>query len=177
MVRQLLIAINSKLIHGLNVSRFRRAVSPVIATVILVAVAIAISISAAYWISGTSGQYTGFEKIEITNAYCTLNPAVNNSKWMIVLSLRNSGPNPSKISYVMVNDALVDEYNVSTGGSLTDPGSIGASVSTNGLMLQSGESTVVYLWIGSGLLSSGTSVSVKLHSVSGFDYVKLVKLM
>lgn len=157
-------------------SRYRRAISPVIATVILVAVTIAISISAAYWMSGTSGQYTGFEKIEIPTAYSTLNPTVNNAKWRIHLSLKNSGPNPAKITYVMLNEAIVTEYNITEGGSLSSISAIGTSMSDNGVFLQSGETMDVYVWIGSGLFSSGTTIAVKLHSTSGFDYVKLVKL-
>ena len=157
-------------------SRSQKGISPVIATVILVAVTIVVSIGAAYWMSGTSGQYTGFEKIEIPTAYSMLNPAVNNSKWGIHLSLKNSGPNPSKIIYVMVNEAIVSEYNITDGGSLSDTDVIGTSMSDNGMFLQSGETVDVYVWIGSGLYSSGTSLAVKLHSTSGFDYVKLVKL-
>ena len=157
-------------------SRYRRAISPVISTVILVAVAIVISISAAYYLSGTTGQYTGIEKIEIPTAYCTLNPAVNNSGWGAHLSLKNSGPSPARISYIMVNDVLISEYNISAGGSLSGTASMGTSMVDGGITLQSGESVEVDVWIGSGLFSSGTSIAVKLHSTSGFDYVKLVKL-
>ena len=158
-------------------SRSKKGISPVIATVILVAITIAISISAAYWMSGISGQYTGFEKVEIPTAYCTLNPAVNNSRWGIVLSLKNSGSNPTKILYVMVNNVMVSEYNISVGGSLSGTGSVGTSMLESGISLQSGETVDLYVWIGSGLYSSGTSISVMLHSVSGFDYMKLVTLL
>ena len=157
-------------------SRFRRASSPVIATVISVAVAIAISLGIAYWMGGISGQYSGFEKIEVPTAYCTKNPTVNNSMWKIVVTLKNSGPNPSRLAYVMVNDHMVDDYNVSDGGSLTDTESVGVSMPVEGLILASGQTDTLYVWIGSGLFSSGTSVSIKIHSVSGFDYMKLVTL-
>ena len=157
-------------------SRYRRAISPVIATIILVAIAIAVSISAAFWMSGTSSQYTGFEKIEIPTAYCTLNPAINNTSWGVHLSLKNSGPNPSKLSYIMVNEKMVTEHNISEGGTLSGINAMGTSMSDTGVILQSGETIDIKVWIGSGLFSSGTSISVKLHSTSGFDYVKLVKL-
>lgn len=148
-----------------------------IATVILVAITIAISISAAYWMSGISGQYSGFEKVEIPTAYCTLTPGVNNSKWGLYLSLKNSGSNPTRIIYVMVNNVVVSEYNISAGGSLSDTGSIGTSLSENGLAIDSGETVNVYVWIGEDRFSSGTSVSVHLHSISGIDYVKLLMLL
>ena len=47
----------------------RRGLSPVIATVILVAVAITVAVSVAYWMSGIAGQYTSFEKIELPAHY------------------------------------------------------------------------------------------------------------
>jgi flagellin-like protein len=48
--------------------RSRRAVSPVIATVILVAIAITVAVAVAYWMGGIAGQYTRFEQIEIQSA-------------------------------------------------------------------------------------------------------------
>jgi flagellin-like protein len=42
-----------------------RAVSPVIATIIIVAVAIVMSIAVAYWVLGLAGTFTRYEKIEI----------------------------------------------------------------------------------------------------------------
>ena len=147
-----------------------------ITTVILVAVSIAVSLSAAYWITGIYGQYIGFEKIEIPTAYCTSNPLVNNSKWGIFISMKNSGSNPTQILYVMVNGILVSEYNISEGGSLSDPSRIGTSLLESELGLESGETINFYIWIGEDLFSSGTSVSVNLHSLSGIDYAKLLKL-
>jgi archaeal type IV pilus assembly protein PilA len=158
------------------VSRYRRAISPVISTVILVAVAIVISVSAAFYLSGTTSQYTGIEKIEIPTAYCILNPIVNNSRWAAHFSIKNSGPTPTRISYIMVNDVLISEYNISEGESLSSTASMGTSLPDGGITLESGETVAVDVWIGSGLFSSGTSISVKIHSTSGFDYVKLVKL-
>ena len=47
--------------------------SPVIATVILVAVAITVAVAVAYWMGGIAGQYTKFEKVEIQTAYSVRN--------------------------------------------------------------------------------------------------------
>ncbi|MEM2038847.1 MAG: archaellin/type IV pilin N-terminal domain-containing protein, partial [Nitrososphaerota archaeon] len=49
--------------------RRRAGISPVVATVILVAVAIVIAIAVAFWASGLVGIFTRFEKIEIQTAY------------------------------------------------------------------------------------------------------------
>jgi archaeal type IV pilus assembly protein PilA len=153
------------------------AVSPVIATVIIVAVAITISVAAGYWISGTSAQYTSVEKLTINSAYCKIDSSVINSKWTIVISLQNTGPTSSRVQYVMVNNALVDEYDVSAGGSLSSTDVIGTSVSSDGLGLESGEQATAYIYIGSDLLSSGTTISVNLQSLAGVNYIVPVKLV
>ncbi len=48
----------------MKILKNRKAVSPVIATVILVAVAITISVAVAYWMGGISSQYTKFENLD-----------------------------------------------------------------------------------------------------------------
>ncbi len=157
-------------------SRSRWGVSPVIATVILVAVAMVITMAAAYWITGTSGSYMEVEKLQIESSYCISDSSVTNSRWMIVVSLRNNGPSTCNIVYVMVNDAVVDDYNVTAGGSLSNVDSIGTSIDSSGLRLESGESTTAYVWVGSDLFSSGTTVIIRLQSVAGVNYFRPVKL-
>ncbi|RLG03464.1 MAG: hypothetical protein DRN60_01425, partial [Thaumarchaeota archaeon] len=49
--------------------RSSSGISPVVATVILVAIAIVIAIAVAFWASGLVGVFTRFEKIEITAVY------------------------------------------------------------------------------------------------------------
>jgi len=51
------------------VRRKDRAVSPVIATIILVAIAIVMAIAVAYWALGLGGTFTRYEKIEIMSMY------------------------------------------------------------------------------------------------------------
>ena len=49
----------------------RRGISPVIASIIIAAVAIAISIAVAYWIMGIGGAETKFENLKISACYFT----------------------------------------------------------------------------------------------------------
>ncbi len=88
----------------------RKAVSPVIATVILVAVAITVSVGVSYWMGGISAQYTQFEKIEIQTGYATYggDAGLTNSGWNVSLSLKNSGSASSTITHVFLNDKPVD---------------------------------------------------------------------
>ncbi|TRO53827.1 hypothetical protein E2P71_05615 [Candidatus Bathyarchaeota archaeon] len=77
----------------------------------------------------------------------------------------------------MVNNVAMNDYGVSSGGSLSTALCTGTSISSNGLTLMSGEVTIIYVWIGGDLMSSGTSCEVKLHSEAGMDYLRLVKLI
>lgn len=92
------------------------------------------------------------------------------------MDVKNSGTRPVILGFVTVNEVPVDEYDIQPGEALTDTANTGTSIPSTGLYLESGESATVYLWIGSDLLSSGTSVSIRLQGSSGIGYIKLVKL-
>ena len=168
----------------MNPLQKRKAVSPVIATVILVAVAITVSVGVSYWMGGISSQYTQFEKIEIQTGYSTY---TSPSGWKLDLSLKNSGSATSTITHLFINDvpvaltasAAAPVVVVSTwaGGA---PGfeAIVTDIDVSGLSLDAGASADVQIWIdyGYGSLSPGTTVNVKLHSAGGMDYIKLIRL-
>jgi flagellin-like protein len=80
-------------------------ISPVVATVILVAVAIVIAIAVAFWASGLVGIFTRFEKLEILSAYQGTGDAVNN----IVIRVRNTGSSPTSVTEVVLNGMFVRE--------------------------------------------------------------------
>lgn len=162
--------------------RSRKAVSPVIATVILVAVAITVAVAVAYWMGGISGQYTKFEKVEISTAYSTRDV---NKGWLITLDIKNSGTADSTINTVFVNDRPL---NASGYEQIDFPADglgdlVYTDIAAAGTTYSSGESGTVKVWIyndgttGYGSLSSGTTVNVKLHSAGGMDYIRLVELI
>jgi flagellin-like protein len=75
--------------------RKNSGISPVVATVILVAVAIVIAIAVAFWASGLVGVFTRFEKIEIVSAY-----------WdgsQVVVIAKNSGSSDAVVDAIFVN--------------------------------------------------------------------------
>jgi flagellin-like protein len=156
------------------VMKNRKAISPVIATVILVAVAITIAVAVSYWMSGISSSYTKFEKVEIQSAICGAKAA---NGWTVTLTLKNTGTTTATISSVYVND------NTATlNGTLTD-GQLVTDVPSNGYALASGGTGTVHIYVGDDWptvlteLSSGTSINIKLHSAGGMDYIKLVELV
>jgi archaeal type IV pilus assembly protein PilA len=148
----------------------RKAVSPVIATVILVAVAITVSVGVSYWMGGISSQYTQFEKIEVQTGFAT---AVAGG-WDVTMTVKNSGSADATITHVFVNDVPVTNL----AASAVVAGETGADVPATGLGLTAGEAGTVMVYISSsyGSLSAGTTVNIKLHSAGGMDYIKLIKL-
>jgi flagellin-like protein len=75
--------------------RKNSGISPVVATVILVAVAIVIAIAVAFWASGLVGVFTRFEKLEIVSAIMT-------NENTFVVRIRNTGSADSSIVQVVV---------------------------------------------------------------------------
>ena len=155
----------------MNPLQKRKAVSPVIATVILVAVAITVSVGVSYWMGGISAQYTQFEKIEIQTGYSTFSAP----GWKLDLSLKNSGSATSTITHLFINDIPIT---LTAAADFSGTNSTVTDIPLTGLSLDAGESDSIQIWIGVGYysLSSGTTVNVKLHSAGGMDYIKLIRL-
>ena len=150
----------------------RKAVSPVIATVILVAVAITVSVGVSYWMGGISAQYTQFEKVEIQTGYAQ----VAAGGW-------DSGSATSTITQVFVNEVplnMTAGYGYADMLDFTTTGTegIGTSMPATGATMTAGNSTSVQIFIANtySTLTSGTTVNVKLHSAGGMDYIKLIRL-
>ena len=156
----------------------RKAVSPVIATVILVAVAITVSVGVSYWMGGISSQYTQFEKVEIQTAACVY----VNGNWEVTMTLKNSGTATATITHVFVNENAVLLGTVLAP--YTQPGAevdtLTADIESDlAWQLTAGDSDDITVWIGGayGTLSSGTTVNIKAHSAGGMDYIKLIELV
>jgi flagellin-like protein len=82
--------------------RKKSGISPVVATVILVAVAIVIAIAVAFWASGLVGVFTRFEKLEIVSAIMT-------SPTQFEVRIRNTGSAPTQLIQVVVQGQFVGQ--------------------------------------------------------------------
>ncbi|GAG85816.1 unnamed protein product, partial [marine sediment metagenome] len=140
---------------SINKLRKRKGVSPVIATVIIVAVTITVAVAVAYWMSGIAGQYTQFEKVEIQSAECnfipesTEIPVVPKAHWVIVIDLKNSGTKTATLNDVFINDKKATLATAAPGAE--DIG-ISASIGTSGttstpLPIESGATGIVTVYI------------------------------
>ena len=150
----------------------RKAVSPVIATVILVAVAITVSVAVAYWMGGIAGQYTKFEKVEIQSTRATI---AGMGEWTVDMKLKNTGTATANLIGVFINDIEVDNYfKVFTANEWN-------TNMNETQAITSGDTLSIQIYISSTkpgtTLSSGTTVNIKVHSAGGMDYIKLVELI
>ena len=152
-------------------SRKNRGISPVIASVILVAVAITIAVAVSYWMSGISSQYTKYESVGIISGVCT-NTGGN---WTLSFILKNSGTSTASLLNIFINDIEIDNY---TTGAVAGQWT---SDMTSPMTITSGQIVSVNIYISSSkvgsTLSSGTSVNIKFHSAAGMDYVSLKELV
>jgi FlaG/FlaF family flagellin (archaellin) len=125
------------------VVRGKAGISPVVATVILVAVAIVIAIAVAFWASGLVGVFTRFEKIEIQAAF-----------WdgsQVVVVAKNSGSSPTVVDMIQVNGRIC-----SSG--LSNALSIGGTFQWN-------------VPVGSNcVITGGITNEIALHTTSGKTY-------
>lgn len=186
--------------------RKRRAVSPVIATVIIVAVTITVAVAVSYWMSGIASQYTSFEKVELKSAYASRKYDADDTTfmgWIIEIGVQNTGSSTATLESLFVNEKPMSEYGTSE---VTPNGKIrwtnvapeqadlwsdwDAVENALSVSLESGDEENIYILIyggydpgddlyippSEGLFSAGTTINVKLQSASGMDYIKLVKL-
>jgi flagellin-like protein len=85
----------------MKILRSRKALSPVVASIILIAVTVAVSIAVAAWMGALSFSFMGTEQLTISK----LNWSASNDGF--VLNVTNSGTKDLTITQVQVNYAAV----------------------------------------------------------------------
>ena len=190
----------------MRVLKSRRGVSPVIATVILVATAITIAVAVAYWMGGITSQYTRFEKVEIISVYCESSTGTywgdidgDGTRgdaddavdcWVVTLNLRNTGTTEATLIGAFINGKAIADYGNFTDNHPTDPEEypyIQAYHETSQVRFWAGETitiepgsstevTIVVKKDSALTFSSGTTIELSLHSGAGNSYMKMVTL-
>lgn len=147
---------------------FRRnlkAVSPVIATIIIVAITIVMAIAVAYWMLGLGGAFTRYEKLEFASCYATK----SGSNFVINLVVKNSGSAAATIDLIFFNgvpDTHVTGANVAAfKGKTIEPGK-----NVTGII------TVPVGTAGNVTFTSGMSLELMIQTVAGKQYPKVVVL-
>ena len=184
----------------MRVLKSRRGVSPVIATVILVATAITIAVAVAYWMGGITSQYTRFEKVEIISVYCESTHGIQSVwagqdvyYWEITLNLRNTGTTEATLIGAFINGKAISDYqNVTIGANSYysivafdangDPVYFSKGYTITIEPGSSSEITIRILQDHSPVtnyqltFTSGTTIELALHSGAGNSYMKMVTL-
>ncbi|MEM2940151.1 MAG: DUF4352 domain-containing protein [Thermoproteota archaeon] len=150
----------------MRILKDRRGISPVITTVIIVAVGITIAIAVALWMTGLVGAFMGYEKIEIRNKYPE---PLSGGGWDIHITYLNTGSTAAKIDGVYINDAPYDEW----GADLDTPLPWDANIGTEEDHTITIPDGATY---GGQNLVSGVTVQIKLHSTGGKEYFTSVVL-
>jgi flagellin-like protein len=175
----------------------RRAVSPVIATVILIAVAVALGIAVAFWASGLTSSFSKYEKLGVNTQYAVANTGTSAAPgWIINLGGQNTGSSDATITQIQINGVpytLVSSANTCTTpytGSSTatsvcwgsGSGSVSLSAApTSGtavLSVPSGYSFQIQLYlsstnpsnVASKVFSSGQTIQVTIITAAGNNY-------
>ena len=152
--------------------RGHRAISPVIATVILIAVAVAIGLAVSFWASGLTGTMTKFEKLEMRTAYAssTSSPAPG---WNVSLGEVNTGTTDITITSIIINGK---PYTVYTGITVNDTTTMGTPVSTISILTGKGKLFRIFIPQTAGFIN-GQTVELSLQTASGTVYPREIVLL
>jgi flagellin-like protein len=153
----------------------KRAVSPVIATVILIAVAVALGIAVAFWASGLTSSFSKYEKLGVNTQYSTL---LGTNDWNITLGGQNTGSSGASIIQIQVNGVPISSSCSTLQWS--SPQSSSKSGSALPVAVPSGGSFVIAFQIGSGasgscasssqIFASGQTIQVTIITAAGNNY-------
>ena len=158
-----------------NIRSDRRAISPVIATIIIVAVAIVMSIAVAYWMMGLATTFTRYEKLEYTAAYAVS----GGGGWNITIIVKNTGSAVATISNFFFNGIPFEEI---SNGSVTITCNNADFNSTVGVPLDPGESMKFlidlpsYIKIGTYSPAPGITLEITIATATGNQYPKTIVL-
>ena len=85
-------------------TKSRKALSPVVASIILIAVTVAVSIAVAAWMGALTFGFMGSSSLTITNVQ--FNPVNGTTAASMTLTLKNTGTKQVTISQIKVNNAI-----------------------------------------------------------------------
>ncbi len=142
-----------------------KAVSPVIATIIIVAIAITMSIAVAYWLLGLGSSFTKYEKVEFVSAYADYDAA--DEEFTVTLNLKNTGSAAATI------DPATVFYNGKPAVAYGDDAPTGFTAVT----MNPGKTSNQVVSLPAGTTwSSGMTVEIMLQTSAGKQYPKVVVL-
>ena len=147
----------------------RKGISPVIATVIIVAVALAIAIAAVGWVMGIWGSVTGG-----TEMLKPLPDSYINTSGYLVLHIRNEGGAKASIYKIEVGSESITSFNYTTKSSLDTTLSPDSLTNTaSAINISAGQDIYVYVKLGESY-TAGAIYTVKIYTSAGNVYTAQV---
>ena len=145
--------------------RSRKALSPVIATIILIAVTVAVSIAVAAWMGALTFSFTATEQGQITFLQFQTGASPND----ILVTFNNTGTSAITITQVWVNSVQIPTGNVAVTTGTTPATALGQSCAAN----TGFEWTVVLTGttVTGGVVVSGGNYQVELVSAKGNKFI------
>jgi flagellin-like protein len=157
----------------------KKALSPVIATVILISVTIVVAVAVAYWMGSIAGGYTSFEQIELPSIY---GKAVTGG-WNVTIELRNTGSADATITNLFINSKPLKDYSAISVKLYADNGTgeqdMTTKLYTTGIGVPRGNSVTLVLQLPQSStegFTAGTRVDLRIHTAAGQDYPGQVRL-
>jgi flagellin-like protein len=126
-------------------TKSKKALSPVVASIILIAVTVAVSIAVAAWMGALTFGFMGSSSITITNV--TFTGTSDNQTNGLTLTLKNTGTKQVTIAQIKVNNAI--KTFDATNATLT-PGAKDVALDVNNVWWSNGNPYKVELYDGSG---------------------------
>jgi flagellin-like protein len=132
----------------MKIFRSRKALSPVVASIILIAVTVAVSIAVAAWMGALTFNFMATEQLKITNVQ--FGSATN----MVNVTMQNTGTTPVTINEVHINNGatLTFAYKGTTITSMTLP------ANTQNM------TTITFTW------TNGAQYEVEMRSTKGNQF-------
>jgi len=133
----------------MKILKNRKALSPVVASIILIAVTVAVSIAVAAWMGALTFNFMGSSSLTITDASFTLSSGTTNNT--IVLTVKNTGTKQVTVGQIKVNSLSM----VFNG-------------TTNPVTLIAGQANVIVtVYMGNNPWVNGNPYKIELYDSSG----------
>jgi flagellin-like protein len=88
----------------MKILKSKKALSPVVASIILIAVTVAVSIAVAAWMGALTFSFMGSSSMTVTNVtFNGISGATNNT---IVLAVKNTGTKPVTVAQIKINNVI-----------------------------------------------------------------------
>jgi len=130
----------------MKILKCRKALSPVVASIILIAVTVAVSIAVAAWMGALSFSFMGYEKLEIRKIVWTPSNT-------IAITVNNTGTKDISVDRVEINYVAITTANIDPDTPLS-PLSTGKGITF----------TITYAYV------NGTSYDISVVTSSGYKF-------